>query len=85
MHGFVNLFAAAALARVADLDEAGIASILAEEDPTAFRFEDEALSWREHRVPADGIRAARRTFAVSFGSCSFDEPREDLTALGLLP
>jgi hypothetical protein len=26
----------------------------------------------------------RRRFVVSFGSCSFDEPRDDLRALNLL-
>jgi hypothetical protein len=41
------------------------------------------LSWRDWRVPTDQI-AAHRTFITSFGSCSFDEPREDLRALHLL-
>jgi hypothetical protein len=31
------------------------------------------------------IDEARRQFIKSFGSCSFDEPVEDLRALGLMP
>ena len=31
------------------------------------------------------IDEARRQFIKSFGSCSFEEPVEDLRALGLMP
>ena len=30
------------------------------------------------------LRAMRSTFALSFGSCSFEEPIQDLRELGLL-
>lgn len=69
MHGFLNLLAATA--RAADgLDE--VERILAAEDDAAFR----ALS-------AADVARARERF-VSYGSCSFSEPVEDLMALGLL-
>jgi hypothetical protein len=35
-------------------------------------------------LSADQIEDARDGFAVSFGSCSFDEPIEDLRSLGLM-
>ncbi len=35
-------------------------------------------------LPMECIRAARQNFAISFGSCSFEEPIEDLKALNLL-
>jgi hypothetical protein len=74
MHGFLNVFLAAVL-----LDHAE--AILAEEDAGAFSFDDEGASWRGHRVTTEELRAMRRDFATSFGSCSFEEPIADLRAL----
>jgi hypothetical protein len=80
MHGFLNVFLAAALAWHGDSD---IEPVLAETDPAAFRFDDRA-HWRDRSLDAGQVRDARRHFAHSFGSCSFDEPVRDLEALGLL-
>jgi len=77
MHGFINVFLAAAMLEQAD-------AILAEEDPQAFSFDDEGASWREHRVSTHALATMRREFAISFGSCSFEEPIEDLRELGWL-
>ncbi|HKR64678.1 MAG TPA: hypothetical protein VJZ00_13180 [Thermoanaerobaculia bacterium] len=77
MHGFLNVFLAAALLDHAD-------AILGEEDPKAFQFDDDAASWRGHRASTDALRAMRRDFAISFGSCSFEEPIGDLKELGWL-
>jgi hypothetical protein len=84
MHGFLNVFVACILARCADFEESQIRRVLEEADPCCFRFRDYGLSFGEHAVPSDQIVAARRDFAISFGSCSFDEPRQDLRQLGLL-
>src|SRR5439155_13679276 len=51
-------------------------------DPTSFRFENEKCAWRHHEVDIEELPQVREF--LSFGSCSFDEPRADLTALGLL-
>jgi hypothetical protein len=77
MHGFVNVFLAAALLPHAE-------AILEEEDPSAFRFEDEAASWRGHAIATEDLARIRQEFAISFGSCSFEEPVEDLERLGWL-
>jgi len=77
MHGFVNVFLAAAL-----LDHAE--AILGETDPGAFSFDDGGASWRGHRVSTEELRTMRRDFATSFGSCSFEEPIGDLRELGWL-
>lgn len=82
-HGFLNVFGAAALAHGRGLDEVLLAEVLADEDPAAFVFDDDRFRWREHEVSVTEIQAARRDLACSFGSCSFDEPRNDLRALGL--
>jgi len=84
MHGFLNLFAAAALAHEG-MSAAEIEAVLRETDATAFRLDEEGLGWRDRRVPTSALVLMRRDFATSFGSCSFAEPVADLAALGLLP
>jgi len=84
MHGFVNVFGAAALAAAHDLSDEAVAAIVADEDPAHFVFEEDALRWQDLSAPVDKIREVRRTLGISYGSCSFDEPREDLKGLGLL-
>lgn len=83
MHGFLNLLAAATLAH--RVSPSTLEQILAEEDPAAFHFGDEAMAWREDRVTLSEIDAARRDDFAAYGSCSFREPVEDLTALAILP
>ena len=78
MHGFLNVFLAAAMLEHAD-------GILAEVDPRAFAFNDEGAWWRGEHVSTEELRTMRRDFATSFGSCSFEEPISDLRGLGFLP
>lgn len=83
MFGFLNLFLASALAR----DHAGeaiVKSALLEESAGAFVFEEDGLRWRDYRLEVSQLAATRISFALSFGSCSFEEPVQDLQALGLL-
>ena len=77
MHGFVNLFVAAAM-----IDDSE--AILGEDDPGAFRFDDYGVSWRARQVTTEALAAVRRNFATSFGSCSFEEPIDDLREMGWL-
>ncbi len=83
MHGFLNVFAAAAFAR-AGAALADLEAVLREEEASAFRLDEDGLAWRHLRVSADDVLEARRDFATSFGSCSFAEPVADLRALGVL-
>ncbi|MCC7291312.1 MAG: hypothetical protein IT449_04515 [Phycisphaerales bacterium] len=84
MHGFLNVFAAAALAHSANLAELEIAALLEREDSRDFSVTAEAMRWGRQAIGLDDLRAARRHFAISFGSCSLMEPIEDLQSLGLL-
>jgi hypothetical protein len=70
MHGFVNVFLAAC--RV--WHGASEADALATLRETSIRFD----------LTPDQIRDAHANFAISFGSCSFEEPIEDLKELGWL-
>jgi hypothetical protein len=82
MHGFLNVFLAAALVQ-GGMNAADAARILEEGDPKEFRFDDEGASWRDRRATRVALASSRSTFALSFGSCSFDEPIAELKELGL--
>jgi hypothetical protein len=84
MHGFVNLFLAGILAQSRNLITKRIVQTLEDDRPEHFSFDDEGASWRDEWVSTEEIRAARRDVMLAFGSCSFDEPREDLRSLGWL-
>jgi hypothetical protein len=84
MHGFLNVFGAGVLADVHQLNEEQVQQILADEDPANFTFTDEGFRWNEFMASTEEIAVIRRELLISFGSCSFDEPRDDLRALGLL-
>jgi hypothetical protein len=74
-HGFLNVL----LATRASLDGASqdeVAAVLASRDGAALAGQARGLS-------EDQAAGARRWF-TSFGSCSIDEPREDLTTLNLM-
>ena len=98
MHGFLNLFLAAALLYLGGTaDQAR--QLLDEERPEAFFIspnpnpnpnpdpdpDPDAIAWRSFHWTAAQLRTVRKEFAISFGSCSFEEPIHDLEALGWLP
>ena len=83
MFGFVHLFVAAAFARTG-VPQAMIEDVLEERDPGALEFTDDGLAWRGHSLSRADVVAARTSFALAFGSCSFREPIDELTRLGLL-
>ncbi len=83
MHGFLNLFLAAGFVRNY-LPAVLVHELIEEQSPTAFQFSDDGVRWRNHYLASDEIAAVRDQFAVSFGSCSVQEPIDGLKALGLL-
>ncbi len=83
MHGFLNVLGAAVLAAEHRWDANQTAIMLDEENADSFSFTDDFFAWREWRIDTKRLQYRRR-FVVSFGSCSFDEPRDDLRALNLL-
>jgi len=82
MYGFLNVFLATAFL-VDGVDEADARRLLEERDPNAVSFGRVDVTWRGHHVAVDRLERSRR-FLMSFGSCSFREPIDDLAALGLL-
>ena len=82
MHGFLNVFAAAAFAREARVDE--LEAVLREENPACFRLDGDGLAWRHLRASSEQLASCRASLAISFGSCSFAEPVADLRGLGAI-
>lgn len=76
MHGFLNLFLAATLVRThrPHLKKDVVTEMLEETDPEAFKFGDTLVNWRSYGITLEQIAHTRETFALSFGSCSFEEP-----------
>jgi hypothetical protein len=85
MHGFLNVFCAAALLWHEPGQRQEAAWMLSERDTDAITM-DEAMTWHNSGVTltAEQIREAREQFCIGFGSCSFTEPIEDLRKLGWL-
>jgi len=83
MHGFLNVFLAAAFIR-GGMNTAQAAQLLEEERAEAFRFDEDGVTWRAHRLTNGQLMSARQEFATAFGSCSFEEPIEDLKTIHLL-
>ena len=84
MHGFINVFTAVVMAKAHNLNEARLQRILEDENQRHFTFDDEQMSWNDLSATVFQVESTR-DYLISYGSCSFDEPREDLTALGLMP
>src|SRR4051812_20312899 len=83
MHGFLNVLGAGVLAAAHSWNESQIATMLDDEDAGSFRFTDDEFAWREWKIGTEETAKCRQLM-TSFGSCSFDEPRDDLRALNLL-
>lgn len=84
MHGFLNVFGAAALLYGNELTDEDLVNILSDEDAENFKFDDNNFRWKEFKAPLKVMENARKNFVISYGSCSFDEPREDLASLELI-
>ena len=83
MFGFLNVFVATIAAQNGlSVDE--LMPILEESDPSVITFGDDALMWRDRAIDVGAIADARARFALSFGSCSFTEPVDDLHHLACL-
>lgn len=82
MYGFLNVFLATGAAAAGGSEEE-VRQILEETDPGTLRMDPEGISWRHRRLSLNDVTTLRARFAASFGSCSFEEPLNDLRQMGL--
>ena len=83
MHGFLNVLGAAVIAAEHQWEADQAVTMLEDEDSRSFSFTDDFFAWRDWKIDTERLQYQRK-FVRSFGSCSFDEPRDDLRALGFL-
>lgn len=84
MHGFINVFGCAILSYTQDLSVKEAQQILDDEHSSNFIFKDSYFAWKELAAPLLEIKMLRMLSVTSYGSCSFEEPVEDLQELTLL-
>jgi len=77
MYGYLNVFLTAALLW-AGHPVATVRPVLLEEDPAAFRADQEVLGWRDLVLDRNQLAEFRRSGLQGFGSCSFREPVDEL-------
>jgi hypothetical protein len=84
MHGFLNVFLAAAFLRQGQSSDFAV-EVMEDELADNFLFEDGGVLWRrEFFVSTNELKYLKTRGAVSFGSCSFEEPVTDLEDIGIL-
>jgi hypothetical protein len=83
MFGLLNVFLTAAFVH-AGMNDREALQVLEEQSPNAFRFSEDGVQWGTYRLTVEQLRYVRARVAVSFGSCSFLEPLDDLRSLNLL-
>lgn len=84
MYGFFNVLGAAVLSHTHLLSTKELEELIIEERIDQFSFADQGMKWRDYVVNTEQIKQARDQFCIGYGSCSFDEPRQDLRSLQLL-
>lgn len=84
MNGFLNMFLTTAFARYG-FKPTVLEEILEDESAESFTFDETGVWWRnEHFLNNSQLERVRNLNIISFGSCSFTEPIEDLQDLNLL-
>lgn len=82
LHGFLNVFLAAALVHFDPPPSSReLIALLEERSADAFTVRESGIEWRGRVFTPSRIAAARTRVAMSYGSCSFAEPVDELRAL----
>jgi hypothetical protein len=84
MYGFLNVFLAAAMLYTGVVP-AEAAPLLVEGELSAFDFDANGISWHGQRLAHHDLAHTREHIAIAFGSCSFEEPLDDLEGLSPIP
>ena len=82
MNGFLNLFLSACLLRQ-NLNTPAVHRLMGENNIENFAFDEDGIGWATENISTNTIALARQKNAISFGSCSFAEPIEDLISLNI--
>lgn len=81
MHGYLNVILASVLLRY-DGTDSDASELLGDMLPANFRLGDEYVHWRDRTFSQRQIMRLRKELMVSFGSCSFTEPLDEINSMG---
>lgn len=81
MYGYLNVFLVAAMT-AQGLDRHVRERALQSSDDSQVVFADEFITWQNVRFDRTELAQVRERIAISFGSCSFTEPVNEVRALG---
>lgn len=84
LHGFLNLGILASLLYWHKVTRSAALNLLNSTTLEDFHVQPDSLGWKDQFLTLEQITEARQRFWRSFGSCSFDQPIDDLKALQLL-
>jgi hypothetical protein len=84
MQGFLNVAVLAALIYQQKLTPPRALELLQESSTHNLHFTSDRLFWQDYQLNIAEITSARKNFFRSFGSCSFQEPIDDLKNLHLI-
>ncbi|MBD3885702.1 hypothetical protein IFO70_28730 [Phormidium tenue FACHB-886] len=84
MQGFLNLALLAVFVYQQHITLAEALEMLEEQSIAPFQFTNTAITWRDRSISVAEIQQSRQHFFRSFGSCSFQEPIDDLHHLRFL-
>jgi hypothetical protein len=80
MHGYLNVLLASLLLRY-DGTDSDASELLGDLSPANFRLDDEYVCWRDRTFSRRQIMQVRKELMVSFGSCSFTEPLNEIDSM----
>jgi hypothetical protein len=83
MFGYLNLFLASGFMR-GGMDDAVAVELLDEQDRSTIVITTETITWRTYSIETSELRTLRAEIALSFGSCSFREPVDELRSISSL-
>lgn len=81
MHGFMNVAISTAFVYGQKLTFPELLIVLQESSLDNFHFNTKGICWCEHQLTLSELETARKHFFRSFGSCSFQEPVDELIEL----
>jgi hypothetical protein len=84
MYGFLNVFSAGIIYYYYQMSLEDLTLIVDNENMSDFIFEENSFSYKDLKVSIDEIKYVRDTYMLSMGSCSYDEPLQELRELKLL-
>ena len=82
--GFLNVFVGACLAWTNQLEADFLQRVLEARSLDSFTFTEQSIGFEDVTASIDEVEQARERFCHGFGSCSFEEPLDDLVELNLL-